>query len=360
MTVDSVLGLQAPGYLVVDPDVPSKREWVRFASINGNSLEGLTRNLEGSVGNVDHDTGARVRTIFTAQHLNDLFNDIEENAAALTDHKDDPNDPHAAAGYLKLAVADARYLRLTGGTLTGMLTLPSTTPTLANHATHKTYVDDQDAATLVTVGTLYLPLVGGALTGDLLLSTSGSPPSDFSATSRKYVNDQIAAATGGGAALYLLLDGSNNNPSGPTQWLNRTLADSRYLLDSGTAVAAEKWSTARTHTVALAGDVTGSAAQTVDGTANKTWTVTATVVNDSHTHDTRYYTKAQVDALLAALIVPASRVSAGTFPAGTFTFSQVTVTGAVGIGGSLELPNIAIAAGTHDLRWGTGGVVTRQ
>ena len=48
---------------------------------------------------------------------------------------------------------------------------------------------------------------------------------------------------------------------------------------------ADKWTTARSHTVTLTGDVTGSATQSVDGTGNKTWTITTAVSNDSHNHN---------------------------------------------------------------------------
>jgi len=57
-----------------------------------------------------------------------------------------------------------------------------------------------------------------------------------------------------------------------------------------TVTSAPKWATART--ITLGGDASGSVS--IDGTANKTLTVA--VANDSHTHDTRYYTKAQVDS----------------------------------------------------------------
>ena len=47
---------------------------------------------------------------------------------------------------------------------------------------------------------------------------------------------------------------------------------------------ADTWTTGRSHTVTLAGDVTGTATQTVNGSANKTWTISATVADDSHNH----------------------------------------------------------------------------
>ncbi len=59
---------------------------------------------------------------------------------------------------------------------------------------------------------------------------------------------------------------------------------------TGSAATAAKLTTART--ITLAGDVTGSS--TFDGSANIS--ITATVLDDSHTHDSRYYTEAESDA----------------------------------------------------------------
>ena len=59
---------------------------------------------------------------------------------------------------------------------------------------------------------------------------------------------------------------------------------------SGNAATATKWATART--ITLTGDASGSVS--IDGTANKTLTVS--VANDSHTHDGRYYTEAESNA----------------------------------------------------------------
>lgn len=53
---------------------------------------------------------------------------------------------------------------------------------------------------------------------------------------------------------------------------------------------ADKWSQARS--ISLNGDATGTVS--LDGSSNVSMTVA--VANDSHTHDTRYYTKAQADA----------------------------------------------------------------
>jgi hypothetical protein len=47
---------------------------------------------------------------------------------------------------------------------------------------------------------------------------------------------------------------------------------------------ADKWTTARSHTVTLTGEVTGTATQSVDGTGNKTWSI-ATSMNNSSLDD---------------------------------------------------------------------------
>ena len=75
-----------------------------------------------------------------------------------------------------------------------------------------------------------------------------------------------------------------------TNTYTKAEADAGFLGITANAVSATKLQTART--ISVAGDVTGSAA--FDGTGNIT--ITATVVNDSHTHDTMYYTEDEADA----------------------------------------------------------------
>lgn len=64
---------------------------------------------------------------------------------------------------------------------------------------------------------------------------------------------------------------------------------------SGNANTATALATARD--ITLLGDVTGTAS--FDGSANLN--ITATVANDSHTHDSMYYTEAEVDAMVSGL-----------------------------------------------------------
>lgn len=69
---------------------------------------------------------------------------------------------------------------------------------------------------------------------------------------------------------------------------------------TGNASTASAWATARS--ITLAGDLTGSV--NIDGSANVT--ITGAVVDDSHTHDGRYYTDSEVDTLLASTLLSAA------------------------------------------------------
>jgi hypothetical protein len=78
ITLDDVSGLVAPGYLVIDPDDPVNREWIRFEGINVNDLTAVTRGLLGNpTQDVAHSSGARVRAVAVGQWLDDIFFDID-------------------------------------------------------------------------------------------------------------------------------------------------------------------------------------------------------------------------------------------------------------------------------------------
>ena len=101
--------------------------------------------------------------------------------------------------------------------------------------------------------------------------------------------------------LALEFTGSKGDPNARISTLERNITILADALISGgsnslinTVPSADKWATART--ISLSGDASGSVS--IDGSSNVTLTVA--VANDSHTHDGRYYTESQVDALLAS------------------------------------------------------------
>lgn len=96
---------------------------------------------------------------------------------------------------------DSRYLQLTGGTLSGALTLAAN-PTASLQAATKQYVD----SATVGIAAGYLPLTGGTLTGNLILA--GAPSSTLQAATKGYVDTSVANClplTGGSLTGNLML-----------------------------------------------------------------------------------------------------------------------------------------------------------
>ena len=135
-------GLQAPCYLLLDADVPASREWVRVNSINGTTIENVVRNQAGSVGDIEHTAGAKVRCVFSHQQLAAIFGDIttiEGNissvSGALTAHTSgtDQHPEYLKSASHTKALHDA--LNINAGTLDG---IDSTGFSLSNHS-HSIY-----------------------------------------------------------------------------------------------------------------------------------------------------------------------------------------------------------------------------
>lgn len=124
-------------------------------------------------------------------------------------------------------VADSRYLRLSGGVMTGILMLAGD-PTQPQQASTKNYVDARytNLATGDVIITSFngrtgvvnsqegdysaemvgaLPIEGGTLTGALMLS--GNPSDDMQAATKQYVDDSILSLLSGGSAIVLSFNG---------------------------------------------------------------------------------------------------------------------------------------------------------
>lgn len=89
-------------------------------------------------------------------------------------------------------VIAANFLPLSGGTLTGPLTLPGVDPTHVNHATRKSYVDN-------VLGDK-LPLSGGAMSGDINMQGNHifalpDPVAEQEPATKAYVDTQGASGT---------------------------------------------------------------------------------------------------------------------------------------------------------------------
>lgn len=202
ITLDSVVGLREPnGYMVLNPDDAASREFIKYASIVGNTLQGCTRGLAGGNTNQSHDSGATMRAVPMHQHFDDLWDTAEELILEDANHVA-AADPHAAAGYITETAGDARYLQLTGGGMLGPIDMQAAKivdlgdPSADGDAANKLYVDTKVSGTVAD----YLPLIGGSMSGDINMSGGKvtnliNPPVDPGEATRKdYVDAQAAGA----------------------------------------------------------------------------------------------------------------------------------------------------------------------
>lgn len=137
----------------------------------------------------------------------------------------------------------------------------------------------------------YLPLTGGTLTGDLIMSSA-----DIHLDG---IGQEITFGQTSGTVGYIRHVTGGQIQIGSDNFIDFYETDSNVLAVSistndktvtasggfiGNASSASKWATARTNTVTLTGDVTGSGSASVDGSANWTVSFATTVGNDSHNH----------------------------------------------------------------------------
>ena len=189
--------------------------------------------------------------------------------------------------------SDARFVNVNGDTMTGVLTVNPTATEVAKFASA-----DPTIGTTVTLeetqatGYSSLRFASPASANHTYMINYGlshaTQPGAF-AFKNAYGKIEFFAGSAGSTALACDYTLTNINYHLPVNF-NSTVTASTFSGDlSGNAATATKWATART--LSLTGDVTGSIG--MDGTANVS--INTVVANDSHTHDTRYYTKTESD-----------------------------------------------------------------
>lgn len=122
----SVINLRAPGYLVIDPDSVTKREYIAFETINGSILQSCTRGLQGSAaGNQAHDAGIVVRAVSMHQFYDDIWLDLEAaqvNISNLEADKIDYTDHTGIdhAGLTGVGITESFHATIDHGPLTAV------------------------------------------------------------------------------------------------------------------------------------------------------------------------------------------------------------------------------------------------
>ncbi len=216
LTVVSTAGLiiNQDMYLVVEPDVPGQREWIKVESITGNQLNIQNpggRNLTGSDGDLTHPTGSKVRSVPTQQIFEDIFADAEDDELALTQHETDGGDPHAQAGYLRQGDTDPLYVNVSGDSMNPLAQIKvDTNPSDVDDLSRKGYVDDILTAHTAIEGAHHVEYTDSDAVDALAANDTSKI---ISAGYSILPTDQIifVTDTGGGSARVLVLPDASDN-----------------------------------------------------------------------------------------------------------------------------------------------------
>jgi len=361
VTVESAAGLitDQPMYLVIEPDIPGQREWLRIESITGNQLNIANpngRNLTGSDGDLTHPPGSKVRSVPSQQIFEDIFTDAEDDELALTQHQTDGGDPHAQAGYLTVSETDPLYVNVSGDTMNSLAQIKvDTNPAVADDLARKGYVDDEiDADILfhkqdpdahhvefveVDADALYLPLDGAVA--------------------------MAAAIQMGGFKVTGLAEGTATGDAARFDELDAALVRITELESAVDALETSPVS----HTHTAAETISGAFADARIPNLNASKTNAGTFadaripfLNASKTNAGEFDAARIPDINASTIIAGAFRSGAWTMVGGTLVLQNGTalgVDGNINVNGTVDFAGLAINAGGVDLRL-VGTSVTRS
>ncbi len=126
-----------------------------------------------------------------------LQNYLDKDTDTYVETESDPVWSAASSNYLTTATASSTYLKLSGGTLIGALTL-SGAPTSDLHAATKKYVDDEISG---IGGGSYLPLSGGTMTGNIYPNADNTL--DLGSSTKRFANIWAEEVHVGSSSLYV-------------------------------------------------------------------------------------------------------------------------------------------------------------
>jgi hypothetical protein len=153
---------------------------------------------------------------------------------------------YASIGYVD--GQDALLVAKAGDTMTGALLLPATPPTLDTEAASKKYVDDTVAA--ASTGSDFLPLTGGTMTGELTIAAPAfnsnivmnAPNSTYSnfiygkRAGLELWRLQLGASTSGDLSVLMFDDAGDFVPGGPPLNISHATGQVTVKVDPTTAL----------------------------------------------------------------------------------------------------------------------------
>ena len=341
ITFVSVDNLSIDTYLIIDPDTPAIRDFVYVVAINPTTKEVTVRTPrpeEGSFAGLayPHDDRAVVRAVPVHQWLDAMFDDVDDIEAWQTTHAPG-TDPHPQ--YLDGGEGDAAYLRLDGTTV-----MAADVDMGDNQITNMAGgLSDKHAVNLLQMQTADTAILDAANAHSDGLDHDHATPIGVHAGNSDVHHAKVHDA------------GSADHTSGGE-------AVGRVMAADG--VGGVEW-------------VTPSAGVTDHGALTGLGDDDHTQYHNNARGDARYYTKGQVDSLLAgkaptthnhtaaqttsgtflAARIPllnANKITSGTFGAGAFTFPGLVGHGSIEVAGSVVFTGLGINAAGVELRLNAG------
>ena len=254
-TISASGGISVTGYNTISSYAGS------FSFITGSLTGNVTGTLTGNASSASKWTTARTLSL-TGDVTGSVSIDGSANASITTVVA---NDSHTHDGrYYTETESDARFVNVTGDTMTGNLNFTADNVGIAYTGHSGIYMEGKKSLWSHNNGHVTLSAAGG----DLYLGYNSGTD---------YVTGLIT------------LHADTYNSTKATKIIDhdtgRVWSEGSRVFADNYHPNADKWTTARSHTVTLTGDVTGTATQSVDGTGNKTWSISTVVGNDSHNHN---------------------------------------------------------------------------
>lgn len=152
-TSDGLNNINAPYYLVIDPDEQSKREIIYVGASSGVNLSSITRDIENrySGSEPDHNDGTTVRMAVVGRMFEDVHDRIDADETTNAAHRSNTSNPHSVTA-VQVGAATTSNTLSDFAAPTGDLNINNnkltnvSNPTSAQDAATKNWVESQGFA----------------------------------------------------------------------------------------------------------------------------------------------------------------------------------------------------------------------